>query len=420
MRETSSDQQQHEAADDVTQHSAPTTIDLPEAPEQKEVPDDITLPSTPTIIDLPEANAPGTPDTSDITGTTEPEQSNKKREKKSAPLPYRRRRAGLPTPLLILVITLVILLIVSGLGLIIFAETTQYRISLRAATTTANNATRSAQQTSQARQRGTSEALSTAQANIEASATAQADTQAQATATVEQAAATASALSDFYTQSTNSSPVFDDPLSDNTGPGQWDEGKPSTATGCEFTNGNYHALEAQNGNFQPCLAQSTRFSSFAYQAHVAIQKGRQGSAGLIFRVSNSDTAYYFFHISTDGSYALDLYTGTDQGQTLIQGTSRAIVLGLGQDNLLTVIANSTSLYLYANGQYLAMVSDSKLSAGKLGLGVISKNGPIDAEFHDAQVWKINEQQTPSAHGTNMPDDSKTPTATATDTASMTP
>lgn len=344
------------------------------------------------------------------------EEKRGKKQKKgvssTAPLPYKKRRAGLPLPLLILVIALVTLLIVGGFGLIIFAETTQYRTTLHGATVTANNATHSVQQTAQAEQNGTMQALETAQANIEASATAEDNQQAQATITADDATSTALALNDFYTQSTNGNPVFDDPLSDNTGAGKWDEGTPSTGTACEFTDNSYHALESQDGYLQPCLAQSTRFSNFAYQVHVTIEKDSQGSAGLLFRVGNNDTAYYFFRISPDGSYALDLYSEQDQGQTLAQGASSAILPGLGQDNLITAIANSTSLSLYANGQYLAMVTESKLSAGKIGLGVISKNGAIDAMFSEAQVWQLSQEQTTR--------DSSTPDASATASATSIP
>jgi hypothetical protein len=335
-------------------------------------------------------------------------------------LPYRRRRAGLPLPLLILVIFLVGLLVVSGLGLMIFAETTQYRTTLHTATTTVKEATSSALQTALARQHGTSEALGTAQANIEASATAQADLDAQSTATVEQASATAQALNTFYNQATNGNPAFDDPLSDNTGPGKWDEGSSGPNTGCYFTQDTYHVREAQNGNLQPCLAQSTHFSNFAYQVRVNIQQGLEGSAGLLFRVGNDDQSYYFFHISPNGLYALDRYTGQNKAQTLLQSISGTINMGLDTDNEITVIASKTALYLYANGEYLTSLTENKLSTGKIGLAVVSQNGPIDAEFSDIQVWELR-QQNPGEKTTPTPANqlSPTPSGTSTPTATQT-
>jgi type II secretory pathway pseudopilin PulG len=422
-----------------------TTTLSEEYPEATAItPDDPTLHSTPTVVAIPKnaGNADGDPptkklaempDTPPLEQDTQKSSTGTKKSKKekkiqsaetkpTTPLPYRRRRAGLPIPLAILVVTLVVLLIVSGFGLIILAETTQYRATLRAATTTARQATQHADQTTQAQQRGTSESLGTAQANIEASATAQTDEQNQATATVEDTTATAEALNTFYMDSTNSNPIFDDPLSDSTGPGKWDEGSVDANTGCEFGDDGYHAREAQNGNFQPCIAQAKRFSSFAYQVHVTIQKGSQGRAGLLFRIGNDSQSYYFFSIGADGSYALDLYTGENQGQSLTLGTSSAILTGLDEDNLITAIASSTSLFLYANGEYLTQVSDSKLSAGKIGLGVVSKNGPVEAIFHDAQLWQLAGQQQPdySTPDYETPGYYETPTATATETSTTTP
>lgn len=328
----------------------------------------------------------------------------------------RRRRAGLPPVMMVLTILLIATLLGGGIGLAAYETTTQYQHTILNAATSATQSVRSLTGTAHAADQGTANALNTAQANIEGTATAQANTSDQATATVENVTATAAALSDLYTNSTNGVPVLDDPLSDDTGSGGWDQGSPSANTGCTFTDNVYHVSEAQQSYFQPCLARNTRFSSFAYQIHLTFVRGNQGQAGLLFRTDSSDKNYYFFRISTDGSYALDLYQNNTQ-KTLASGTSSTITTGLNESNQLTVVADSNTLSLFANGQYLAGVADSTLSVGKIGVGVIDRNTPVDVAFNDAQVWTLQSagspQPSPSATPDHYPYPDQTPTVSAT-------
>ena len=318
------------------------------------------------------------------------------------PLPY-RRYTGLPFPIKIIAVMLAALLFISGIAFIVYGETTQYRTSLKHGATVLARNTRDAYSTVQAQIQQTAAVINTAQAHIDASATAQTNAAANATAAVDNATATASALNDLYMQYTSGDPVFNDSLTDNTGPGQWDEGTPSTNTGCAFVNGYYEVSESTQGNLQPCIAQATSFDSFVYQVHLTINKGNLGQAGLIFRADSTNTSYYFFHIDTTGSYGLDLYDHSGQVSNLVQGINGAITIGLGQSNQLAVIADSNNIYLYANGQYFTSIVDSTLSAGKVGLGVVDKSTPVDVQFDTAQVWSPLSSSPAS----------DTPTATAT-------
>lgn len=299
-----------------------------------------------------------------------------------------RRRTRLLNVVTTLLVCLALLLVVSGFGFIILATNTQYHTSLQAQATAKVQATANAVSTVQAQQQGTADAVGTVQANIDATATTQADVIASATATIDNATATATALSDIYTRSTTGTPALDDPLSDNTGTGKWDQGSSLNNSACLFNNGAYHVTEVQKGFFQPCIAQATRFSSFAYQVHMTIDKGNLGQVGLIFRIDNTNTSYYFFHIGMDGSYAFDAYKSNNQVTTLTTGFSNAINLGLGQSNQLIVIATGDTYNLYANGQPLVSLQDSTFSVGKIGVAVIDQGTPIDVEFSDAQVWRL--------------------------------
>ncbi len=319
--------------------------------------------------------------------------------------PY-RKAPGLPPVLKALIFVIALLLLLSGTAFIAYGEVRQYRTSLNHSATSVARSTTDAQKSAQLQEQKTADALNTAQSNIEASATAQAYVQAQATAALDNATATASARNDFYTMATNGIPQLDDALNDNTGAGKWDEGSLNSNTGCFFKNDGYHIKEGQQGKLQPCLAQATRFSSFAYQVHVSIAKGGQGGAGLLVRADTENKSYYFFYVSPDGSFSLDLYNN-DQGRNLLHGKSASIQTELGSSNQLTIIADSNNFYLYVNGDYLGSATDTIRSVGKVGLAVVNTNTPVDAVFTDAQVWMLSNQST-SPSNSNNPDNSSNP------------
>jgi hypothetical protein len=293
----------------------------------------------------------------------------------------------------VLLSLLALLLIVGGFGFIIYSTSVQYTHTIHASATIQVQSTQHTQQTAQAQAQQTAHTLSTAQAIIYATATAQANESATATATVDSVTATASAFGDLYSKVTSGTPAFDDSLSDTTGPGKWDRESPPTHTGCTFMADGYHALEAKQDYFQPCLAHAMTFANFAYQVSMTINQGFRGQGGVLFRANSANNSYYFFHISIDGTYALDVYatnshTGNTETRTLAQGLTTAISAGLGSSNQLAVIAKGKQLYLYVNGQYVNQVVDSTLSSGEIGVAVLDTNAPVDALFSDAKVWKV--------------------------------
>ncbi len=300
---------------------------------------------------------------------------------------YRRRDALSPTARVLLWM-LAILLVAGGMGLIVVSSARQYRATLHTGATVVAQSTQSSINTAQAQHQGTVQAINTVQANIEATATSQADTTAAATATVDSATATATSLGDVYTQATSGTPTFNNTLSDNTGDGAWDEGSVAVNTGCTFTNSSYHASEARQGYFQPCIAENTKFSNFAYQVELTINKGNPGQAGMVFRVGSDNKTYYLFRIGTDGSYALDIYDANGNVNTLVHGFSSAITTAFGQANTLTVIAKGTNYLLFANGQYVDSASDKTLQEGKIGVVAVNAGTPIDVTVGNVQVWKL--------------------------------
>ncbi len=186
---------------------------------------------------------------------------------------------------------------------------------------------------------------------------------------------------DFYTQSTNGSPVFNDPLN-NQDNHNW-----STDTECSFSNGVYH-VHVPSTYFAWCIEQSIDFSNFVYQVQINIVRGDYG--GIIFREDYTNAIFYYFYIGQDGSYALFLYQGIkgQQGQLIRSGSSPAINRGLNQPNLIAVIARGNNLYLYVNKQLVTSASDRTVASGLIGVIALPQNNPTEVVCSNAEVWNL--------------------------------
>ena len=149
---------------------------------------------------------------------------------------------------------------------------------------------------------------------------------------------------------------------------------------------------------------------------VQITIDSSGQDGIIFRANNTTGSFYLFRIGPDGSYALDVYRNHSFAVTLVSGISAAITTGIKQTNELGVIANNTTLYLYANKQFIVSVADSTLSTGQIGVVALDYGNPTEAEFTSAQVWKVTSESlsaTPSVSPTATESASATATSTYT-------
>lgn len=303
------------------------------------------------------------------------------------PPPRPRSRQRFPTRARILLISLAGLLIAAGLGFIAFTTSTQYSRSLNTQATTEARSTARANVTKLAlTQQAADQALATQQAYIYATASALVGSTATAQVSSEAATATASTLQNLLSQDTSSTPAFNDTLSDTSSNNAWDNViNPEGNTGCQFKNGVYHALEALRGFLQPCFAEASNFSNCVYQVTMTIDQGNQG--GLIFRATGAKSQYYLFRAGADGSYTLERYNNK-QLTTLSSGFSIAIATGVGQSNTLAVIADKSALSLFANSTYIATVTDSAFTSGQIGVVALDFTLPTNVEFSNAQVWTL--------------------------------
>lgn len=294
----------------------------------------------------------------------------------SPPPPKRRRMSS--TVIILLII--IVLFLLGGSGLIYYVGVYQPQKIHADATATVNVQITG---TAQANAQATANALATSQAQANATAT----SQASATAV---ASATATALQAILSQATSGNPTLNDPLSAPSS-NNWDQLSASNSTqsgSCAYTGGAYHSRMPTKGFFQPCYAQAPTFSNFAYQVQMTITQGDEG--GILFRTDTANSKFFLFRISQSGAYDLYLYVDNQgtHAKSLLSNSTSTFKQGLNQPNTVTVVARGGSIYFYINGQYLAGVSNSTLSSGKIGVFGESNTNSTDVAFSNAKVWQL--------------------------------
>jgi hypothetical protein len=270
---------------------------------------------------------------------------------------------------------LTVLIMGSGFWLIYYTT-----VSHPAQLQTQATATMQARSTTEASIAGTVSAQTTgtaiAQAHTAATAVAQQTAQAQATTT---------ALQNLYTKSTAGTPALDSPLNAQDG-ANWYVYDAVGGGGCAFSNGSLHASVIQKNYYVPCFALNSNYSNMAFQAQMTIISGSEG--GLIFRANQTTSQFYLFRVGQDGSYSLYVSKDDKTSTAIVDDTSTAIKKGLGQTNLVTIIAKGSNIYLYINRQYVGSVSDTSYTGGKIGIFGSNSSNATDVAFNNVQVWPL--------------------------------
>ena len=206
-------------------------------------------------------------------------------------------------------------------------------------------------------------------------------TQTQATATAD-----ANSPQGIYNRVINTNPAFSDPL-DKQLADTWNNQSQAGAN-CTYSNGAYHIRLSTKKVFFDWFSTGGDYGDFIYQVQVTIVKGLNGVGGIVFRSEYSSTTFYFFTISYNGLYGLNVEDG-QYVNILAFGRSAAIKMGLNQPNLLAVMARGSTLYLYINKQFVRSISDSTFFHGAIGLCALdSDQSATDVAFSNAQVWVL--------------------------------
>ena len=176
--------------------------------------------------------------------------------------------------------------------------------------------------------------------------------------------------------------VLNDPLVNNSHGYNWDD----STSSCQFSNHAYHVATSLQLYTFWCAAYATHFSDFAYEAQMTIIKGDSG--GLIFRADAAKSKVYYFQIDQTGKYEFRAYTGHKSYAVLAEKTVSGFHEGVGQSNLVAVVAQGDHLTLYINHRFVKEVTNSTLSQGQIGFGARDYGDPVEVVFTDAKVWKL--------------------------------
>jgi len=180
--------------------------------------------------------------------------------------------------------------------------------------------------------------------------------------------------------------LLNDPLVDNSKGVNWD-----SSESCSFSSNAYHAFEKQPGFYSPCVAESTNFTDFTFQVDMVIKQGGNGAAGgLVFRATGTQSMYYRLSIDQQGDYELLINvdtTGTN-ARSLKQGTASQFTTGLGQTNVIAVVALGNQISFYVNRQPVITVDDSTYTHGQIGVVASYGSSSTEVDYTNAEVWRL--------------------------------
>lgn len=125
---------------------------------------------------------------------------------------------------------------------------------------------------------------------------------------------------------------------------------------------------------------------FYLEADVTYVAGSpENRVGVIFR-QYDDRNFYFFFISNTGSYGLEKQSNGIWETILVPAPSNAIQSGENVVNTLGVLALSTKITLFANGEALITITDDSHFIGNVGFGLSTLDQQGEGAFDNLRVW----------------------------------
>jgi predicted negative regulator of RcsB-dependent stress response len=181
--------------------------------------------------------------------------------------------------------------------------------------------------------------------------------------------------------------ALDDHLRNNGLGYGWDIYSTYQFNNCQFASGEYESTTAtgQMEASNDCIAEKTNFTNFVYQAQVTILKGNCG--GLVWRADSKANDFFEFHVCSDGIFEVyNSFMGLFSSPYLY-GPNAAIHKGLGQTNILAVVAIGSTMTIYINGQKIGAFTDNYNPGGQIGLESTEIAGvKTIVVFQNARVW----------------------------------
>lgn len=233
----------------------------------------------------------------------------------------------------------------------------------------------------------TANLTATAQAALAATQTAQVQaTQTAIAGVTATAGAQASATAGVIQTATSGKPSYQDSLKDPNNPAtvnaNWDQNGQ-----CRFQSDGYHVTTGSG--LKGCREATNSYQNVAITVDMRIVSGQSG--GLFFRITTNlfgQYAGYLFEVDTTGRYRISKSDRFDQGKTVLLDWTATPALHKGlASNTLQVIAHNSDLFFYANGAYLARVTDGAYSSGVVAFLAMSDGStPADIAYTDLNVY----------------------------------
>jgi 3-keto-disaccharide hydrolase/zinc-ribbon domain len=161
----------------------------------------------------------------------------------------------------------------------------------------------------------------------------------------------------------------------------------------EYANGEYRLGVYQDnymawGNPTP----GQEFTDFQVEVDARQAEGPlDNNFGLLIHYQTDDQDFYWFEISGDGYYSVDMRQA-GQWSTLVDwSTSDAINQGVGATNHLKVVCAGNHFSFYVNDILLTEMSDSAFSSGNIGLAVGTFDEPgVVVSFDNIRVHSLQD------------------------------
>ena len=113
--------------------------------------------------------------------------------------------------------------------------------------------------------------------------------------------------------------------------------------------------------------------------------------GLLVRYQDDDDSFYWFQISSDGYFSVDLREADDWVSLVGWQASEAIEQGLNATNRLRLVCQGNEFAFYVNDSLLTMLVDDAYAAGNIGLAAGAFDEPgVVIHFDNLKVYALQE------------------------------
>ncbi len=109
--------------------------------------------------------------------------------------------------------------------------------------------------------------------------------------------------------------------------------------------------------------------------------------GPLVRYQDGTDEFYWFQISSDGYYAVDLYHQGEFSNLVTWEPSEAINQGLEATNRIRVVCQGNQFRFYVNDVHLVDVADATLGGGTVGLAAGTFDEPGIVTYFDNMVLR---------------------------------